>query len=86
MNSEQLTGAFNRVAGKVQQAAGALTDDEKLKLEGAAREIGGKAKEAYGDAVDSVRTYAERKPFGTVAVSVGIGALIGMLLSRRHTN
>lgn len=86
MNHEQVTGALDNVAGKVQQAAGALTDDQALKLEGAAREIGGKAKGAYGDAVESVRSYAERKPFGALAISAGVGVILGVLLARRNND
>ena len=84
MNKDQLAGAANDVAGRVQQAAGALVDDDSLQAEGVAREIGGKARRVYGDAVENVRAYAERKPIGTLAVGVGIGVLIGMLLSRHR--
>jgi|GEM_PF-191419 uncharacterized protein YjbJ (UPF0337 family) len=83
MNKDQLAGAANDVAGRVQQAAGALADDDSLHAEGVAREIGGKARQAYGDAVENVRAYAERKPIGAIAAGVGVGVLIGMLLSRR---
>ena len=84
MNKDQLAGAANDVAGRVQQAAGALTDNDSMQAEGVAREMGGKARQAYGDAVENVRAYAERKPIGTLAVGVGVGILIGLLLSRHR--
>jgi ElaB/YqjD/DUF883 family membrane-anchored ribosome-binding protein len=62
-----------------------MSDDAKLKVQGAAREAAGKLQETCGDAVEAVRDFTERKPFGAIALGVGIGVLIGaFLLGRRH--
>ncbi|MBB3226867.1 uncharacterized protein YjbJ (UPF0337 family) [Luteibacter sp. Sphag1AF] len=76
MSEERFRGAYENVAGKVQQAAGALTGDEGLKAEGAVREAGGKALGMYGEALDCVRDFARRKP----ATAVAIGAVAGAVL------
>jgi uncharacterized protein YjbJ (UPF0337 family) len=83
MNRDQLEGGIKDVAGRAQQAAGAMADDAQMKAEGAAREAAGKVQHAYGDTVDAVRGFAERQPFGALALGVGIGVLIGSLLARR---
>jgi uncharacterized protein YjbJ (UPF0337 family) len=83
MNQEQIKGAVDNLAGKAQQAAGALLDDNELKMEGAAREAGGKVVGNYGDALEGVRTYVERKPFGALAIGIGLGVVLGVLLARR---
>jgi uncharacterized protein YjbJ (UPF0337 family) len=84
MNTDQFKGTANKVAGHVQKAVGDLADDANLQSEGVAREFAGKAQETYGNAVDTVRDYAERKPFGAIAVGVGVGVLVGMLLAARR--
>jgi uncharacterized protein YjbJ (UPF0337 family) len=85
MNRDQIEGGVKDLAGRAQQAAGAMGDDAKMKVEGAAREAAGKVQKTYGDAVDAVREFTERKPFGALALGVGIGVLIGtFLLARRN--
>lgn len=46
---------LDKAKGRVKQAAGDLTDDDRLKNEGKADEMGGKVK----DAVDTLRDKAE---------------------------
>ena len=41
--------------GRIKEAAGDLTDDDKLKNEGKADRAGGKVKEKVEDTVDSVK-------------------------------
>lgn len=83
MNRDQVEGGIKDVAGRAQQAAGAISDDVQMKVEGTAREAVGKVQHAYGDTVDAVRSFTEKKPFGALALGVGIGVLIGTLLARR---
>lgn len=44
-----MSGQFDEAKGKVKQAAGDLTDNDDLKNEGKADELGGKAKQALED-------------------------------------
>jgi uncharacterized protein YjbJ (UPF0337 family) len=46
---------IDEAKGKAKQAAGDLTDDDELKREGKADEIGAKAKRKADDAVDTVK-------------------------------
>jgi uncharacterized protein YjbJ (UPF0337 family) len=86
MNRDQIEGSAKDFAGRAEQAAGSLSDDAKAKLKGAATEAAGKVQRHYGDAVDAVRGFTERKPFGALALGIGIGVLIGSLLTRRDAD
>jgi uncharacterized protein YjbJ (UPF0337 family) len=48
MNRDELEGKADQLKGKVKQAAGDLTDDEKLQDEGVADEAGGDVQEGFG--------------------------------------
>jgi uncharacterized protein YjbJ (UPF0337 family) len=50
MNKDELNGKGDQVKGKVKQAWGDLTDDERLHNEGAADEVSGDVQEGYGKA------------------------------------
>jgi uncharacterized protein YjbJ (UPF0337 family) len=50
MNKDEAKGKFDEVKGKVKQGVGDLTDDQDLKDEGAADELGGKVQGGYGKA------------------------------------
>ncbi len=48
MNRDELDGKGDQLKGKVKQAAGDLTDNERLHGEGVADEAAGKVKEGFG--------------------------------------
>ena len=48
MNRDELEGKAEALKGKVKQAAGDLTNDERLKEEGIADEAAGKTQDAIG--------------------------------------
>ena len=48
MNQDELKGKADQVKGKVKQAAGDLTDNERLHDEGVADETAGKVQEGFG--------------------------------------
>jgi len=48
MNRDEIDGKTDQVKGKVKQAVGDLTDDDRLRGEGAADELVGDAKEGFG--------------------------------------
>ncbi len=49
-----MSGAKDKISGRVKQAAGDLTDNDDLEREGERDEAAGKAKDAVGDAKDRV--------------------------------
>jgi uncharacterized protein YjbJ (UPF0337 family) len=50
-----MSGKSDELKGRVKEAAGALTDDEKLKREGKIDQAAGKTKQAAEKAVDKVK-------------------------------
>lgn len=50
MNQDELKGRKDQVKGKIKQAAGDLTDDERLHDEGVADEASGDVQEGFGRA------------------------------------
>jgi uncharacterized protein YjbJ (UPF0337 family) len=50
MNRDELDGKAEQIKGKVKQAAGDLTDDDRLRDEGVADEAAGDVQEGFGRA------------------------------------
>jgi uncharacterized protein YjbJ (UPF0337 family) len=50
-----MSGTTDKAKGRVKEAAGALTDDEKLRREGKLDQAAGKVKDAADKVVDKVR-------------------------------
>jgi uncharacterized protein YjbJ (UPF0337 family) len=50
MNEDELKGKMHQVKGRVKQAAGDLSGDERLREEGVGDEAGGEAREGFGKA------------------------------------
>ena len=50
MNQDELKGKAEQIKGKMKQAAGDLTDDERLHDEGVADEAAGDVQEGFGRA------------------------------------
>ncbi len=57
MEENQFEGAARNIGGKIQQAAGDVTGDPKLKADGMADKAAGTAQKAYGEVKDAVREY-----------------------------
>lgn len=57
MDENRFEGTARDIGGKVREAAGNLTDDPKLKVEGMADQAHGTAQKAYGQVKDAVRSY-----------------------------
>ncbi|RIL06927.1 MAG: CsbD family protein [Proteobacteria bacterium] len=49
------TGKTDEIKGRAKEAAGAVTDDDRLRREGKVDQAAGKVKEKAGDVVDKVR-------------------------------
>lgn len=48
INKDELDGKVDQLKGKVKQAAGDLTDNDRLRDEGVADEAGGEIQEGFG--------------------------------------
>jgi uncharacterized protein YjbJ (UPF0337 family) len=55
VDRDRVEGAAKNVGGKVKEAAGKLTGDEKLKREGQADQVTGKVQNTVGGLKDKVR-------------------------------
>ena len=62
MTDQRIEGTIDQVEGKVKSGLGSLTGDTKLKVEGAAKEAGGRAKAAYGRVIDGLDGMADKAP------------------------
>jgi uncharacterized protein YjbJ (UPF0337 family) len=54
-DQDRIDGAARTMGGKVKEAAGDLTGDEKLKAEGKADQVSGKVQNAVGGLKDTLR-------------------------------
>jgi uncharacterized protein YjbJ (UPF0337 family) len=54
-----MAGKADQAKGRVKEAAGALTDNERLKREGKIDQAAGKVKDAAGKVVDKVKEAAK---------------------------
>ena len=52
---DRIEGAAKNIGGKIKEAAGKVTGDEKLKAEGRAEQVEGKVQNAVGGVKDSLR-------------------------------
>jgi len=55
IDRDRSEGAARQTGGKLKEAAGKLTGDEKLKAEGRADKMGGKVQNAVGGIKDSLK-------------------------------
>ena len=52
---DRVEGAAKNIGGKIKEAAGKLTGDEKLKAEGRADQVAGKVQNAVGGVKDALK-------------------------------
>ena len=52
---DRIEGAAKNIGGKIKEGVGNLTGDEKLKAEGKADQIEGKAQNAFGGLKDTLK-------------------------------
>jgi uncharacterized protein YjbJ (UPF0337 family) len=66
MSEENVKGTFEKIGGRIKEAAGALTGDEKLKSEGQFDQAKGGVHQAWGDVKDAAKDLASRLHESTV--------------------
>ena len=59
MSTESVTGKFDQLKGKVKQSVGEATGDDSLANSGAADQVKGHVKEAWGSTKDAAHSVAE---------------------------
>ncbi len=79
MNEHQVEGTVNKVAGRIQDAAGALTGDADQQLKGKARAAAGDVEAKAGDFVEHIRDWAADRPLSAVVITAGVAFLLGRL-------
>ena len=57
---DRIEGAAKNIGGKIKEAAGKVTGDEKLKAEGKADQVAGKVQNTVGGIKDAVRDADKR--------------------------
>ena len=82
MSENRAGGTTRNAAGKVEEAAGAFTGDARTEARGRARQMTGQAQNLYGQAVDEVEEFARGQPLGALLIAVGVGFLLGAILTR----
>jgi uncharacterized protein YjbJ (UPF0337 family) len=82
MDENRIEGAARNLGGKIQNAVGAVTGDAATQARGQANRAAGAAQNAYGQTVDGVRDFASDQPFVALLSAMGIGVIIGILLTR----
>ena len=60
MDKDRVAGTAKQAKGSVKQMAGKVLGDSKMKAEGAAEKLAGKAQNAAGSVKDSVRDAAKK--------------------------
>jgi uncharacterized protein YjbJ (UPF0337 family) len=80
---EKTEGAFQHIAGRVQEAFGAATGDTATEWKGKARRAAGDTRYGYGEILNQVRESAVSNPLGTVAVVAGVFFVIGAVWAKR---
>ncbi len=83
MDKNEVEGTIRNVAGKIEDAAGALTGDTEHQVKGKARQVAGTVQAKAGEVFDDVRELAADKPVGTVLIAAGVAFVLGMLFARR---
>ena len=61
VDKDRVEGAAKNVGGKVKEAAGKMTGDEKLKREGQADQVAGKVQNVVGGVKDKLRENEDEK-------------------------
>ncbi len=67
MNESNVSGKFHQIAGKVKQSIGEATGDQSLANQGAADQVKGNAKQAWGDIKDTAANVRDNAQAGATA-------------------
>ena len=83
VDENRMEGAARNIGGKIQDAVGAVTGDTATQARGQMNRAAGSAQQAYGEALDEVRSFASDQPVVALLSAMTLGVIIGFLLARR---
>ena len=83
MNENQVEGTVNKVAGRIQDAAGALAGNANQQIKGKARAAAGEVQMEAGNVVDRVLEWASDRPLNAVLITAGVAFFLGRLTANR---
>ena len=79
VNENRVEGAARNIGGKIQDAVGAVTGDAETQARGQMNRAAGSAQNAYGQAVDEVKSFATDQPVVALLSAMALGVVIGFL-------
>ena len=93
MDEDRIKGSAAEFGGKVKDAVGGLTGDDKTQVEGKIDQLSGKLQNAVGSAKDTVREsaggaaeqieeFVKAQPIVALLSAVGVGFLLAWMISR----
>lgn len=87
MTDERIEGVVRKGVGRVQDAFGGLTGDAATQVRGKINQAAGSAEDLFGQAremgeglLEDLEGYARENPLPTLAVTLGVGVVVGLLL------
>ena len=83
MDTNQMEGMARQAGGRVKDAAGALAGNSEMQAEGKASEWMGMAQQRYGEARETIESFAEDKPWAMIGIVAGAAFLLGLIIGRR---
>lgn len=83
MNENQVKGTVSKAAGRIQDAAGALTGDTAQQAKGKARAAAGEVQAKAGDFVEGLRGWAAHQPLSAVIISATVAFVLGRMTASR---
>jgi uncharacterized protein YjbJ (UPF0337 family) len=82
VDENRVEGTARNIGGKIQDAVGAVTGDAATQARGQINRAAGSAQNAYGQAVDEVKSFASDQPVAALLSAMALGVVIGFLLGR----
>jgi uncharacterized protein YjbJ (UPF0337 family) len=82
MDENRMDGAARDLGGRIQEAAGTLVGDTATQVNGQVNRLAGQAQNAYGQAVDEVKTFTTEQPLTALLAALGVGAVLGFMIRR----
>jgi uncharacterized protein YjbJ (UPF0337 family) len=88
VDENEIKGTVTDGVGKLKDAAGGLTGDASLQADGKLDQLQGKVQAEYGEYIDAAKeqfeeatTLVRDQPLAAIGIGVGIGFLLGWLLT-----